>query len=163
MVDDVLTSPWNHEIDLTLPYLPPVENRPDIAGIRRKADNSFIIELNGLPFHATKTETPEVHEYVLEAIQSGQVVTDYIEPTLSSDDQVVTERIWRDSALDAVKWLRERHRDEMDLEIASTLSAEQFKGLLTYLQALRDWPQSPDFPTQALRPIQPDWITDQTV
>ena len=72
------------------------------------------------------------------------------------------ERAWRDAEVESVKWLRERHRDEMDLEIASTLTAEQFKELLTYLQALRDWPQSPDFPTQALRPIQPDWIAEQT-
>lgn len=73
------------------------------------------------------------------------------------------ERAWRDAEVESVKWLRERHRDEMDLEIASTLTAEQFKVLLTYLQALRDWPQSSDFPTQALRPIQPDWIAEQTV
>ena len=82
---------------------------------------------------------------------------------LSPEEQAASEeRAWRDAEVESVKWLRERHRDEMDLEIASTLTAEQFKELLTYLQALRDWPQSPDFPTQALRPIQPGWIAEQT-
>lgn len=82
---------------------------------------------------------------------------------LNPEEQVASEeRAWRDAEVESVKWLRERHRDEMDLEIASTLTAEQFKELLTYLQALRDWPQSPDFPTLALRPIQPGWIAEQT-
>lgn len=163
MADDVLTGPWIQENGSTFTYLPPpVKHRPDIADIQRRADNSFILVLNGLPFHATEAQTPEVHQYVLEAIQSGQVVTDYIEPIPPFDDQASAERIWRDISLDAFKWLRERHRDEMDLGVASTLTAEQFKELLTFLQALRDWPQSPDFPTKTLRPIQPDWIAEQT-
>ena len=77
-------------------------------------------------------------------------------------NQRTQERQWRDAEIERVQWLRERHRDEADLEREHTLNLEQFKQLLSYLQALRDWPQSPDFPAREQRPIQPDWIAEQT-
>ena len=71
------------------------------------------------------------------------------------------ERVWRDSELLAVKWLRERHRDQLEIELEPTLTSEQFRELLVYMQALRDWPQSLDFPQSAHRPVAPPWITEQ--
>ncbi|ARB29969.1 tail fiber assembly protein [Pseudomonas tolaasii] len=70
------------------------------------------------------------------------------------------ERQWRDTQIDSAKWLRERHRDESDLKRATTLTQAQFAQLLAYLQQLRDWPQSPDFPASASRPIRPVWMAD---
>ncbi|MEZ1317015.1 phage tail assembly chaperone [Pseudomonas fluorescens] len=72
------------------------------------------------------------------------------------------ERGWRDSELQGVMWLRDRHRDQLDIAVDTTLSDDQFKALLVYMQALRDWPQSPDFPDSQHRPIAPDWIAEQT-
>ena len=72
------------------------------------------------------------------------------------------ERIWRDSELLAVKWLRERHRDQLEIELEPTLSSEQFRELLLHMQALRDWPQSPEFPDSLYRPAPPSWIAQQT-
>lgn len=72
------------------------------------------------------------------------------------------ERAWRDAQLSSVKWLRERHRDQLEIEVGTTLSPEQFKELLLYMQALRDWPQSPDFPQAEHRPVAPSWIAEQT-
>ncbi|WP_246882696.1 phage tail assembly chaperone [Pseudomonas sp. MWU349] len=72
------------------------------------------------------------------------------------------ERVWRNGEVDNVKWLRERHRDEQDLQKTTTLSDAQFTELLSYLQALRDWPQSDVFPDVAERPAAPPWIADQT-
>ncbi|MGO2287718.1 phage tail assembly chaperone [Pseudomonas lundensis] len=80
----------------------------------------------------------------------------------SLPDQSAYERRWRDAEVESVKWLRERHRDEADLGIKTSLTADQFIQLLSYLQALRDWPQAPDFPVQNNRPVQPDWIAEQT-
>ncbi|MBC2383542.1 hypothetical protein HF209_21590 [Pseudomonas sp. WS 5096] len=59
-------------------------------------------------------------------------------------------------------WLRERHRDQLDTPVETTLSGEQFTGLLLYMQALRDWPQSEQFPDSEHRPQAPAWIADQT-
>lgn len=72
------------------------------------------------------------------------------------------ERWWRDSELSSVVWLRDRHRDQLGLGTESTLTPELFTELLTYMQALRDWPQSPDFPDSQHRPTASDWIAEQT-
>lgn len=70
------------------------------------------------------------------------------------------ERAWRNGEVDNVKWLRERHRDEQDLQKPTTLTDAQFAELLGYLQALRDWPQSESFPDVEQRPVAPSWIAD---
>lgn len=73
-----------------------------------------------------------------------------------------SERQWRDSELAVRQWLRDRHRDEQDLDRETTLSADQFAELLAYLQDLRDWPQSDQFPVVEHRPVAPAWIADQS-
>ncbi|QIH08908.1 phage tail protein [Pseudomonas sp. BIOMIG1BAC] len=78
-------------------------------------------------------------------------------------DPAADERAWRDGELANVLWLRERHRDQLEANAAPTLSAEQFKELLTYIQALRDLPQSPDFPNNENRPLPPVWLARQMV
>ncbi|WP_411564834.1 phage tail assembly chaperone [Pseudomonas shirazensis] len=72
------------------------------------------------------------------------------------------ERAWRDSELAAVAWLRDRHRDQMEINAPTTLTQDQYNELLLYMQALRDWPQSELFPSIEHRPIVPDWIADQS-
>jgi len=76
-------------------------------------------------------------------------------------DSGVIERAWRDAELSSVIWLRDRHRDQLDIGSDTTLTVEQFAELLLYMQALRDWPQSADFPDSQYRPIAPDWIAEQ--
>lgn len=77
-------------------------------------------------------------------------------------ESAASERAWRDTELTSLMWLRERHRDQLEIATATTLTSEQFKELLVYMQALRDWPQSPDFPQAEHRPVAPSWIADQT-
>lgn len=76
-------------------------------------------------------------------------------------DPVATERAWRDDQLSSVVWLRDRHRDQLEIDAETTLTGDQFQELLVYMQALRDWPQSPDFPDKAKRPPAPGWIETQ--
>lgn len=76
-------------------------------------------------------------------------------------DLAAQERGWRDDELSSVMWLRERHRDQLEVEAPTTLTVEQFKELLLYIQTLRDWPQSPDFPNLQHRPTTPEWIAEQ--
>ncbi|MGH8381030.1 phage tail assembly chaperone [Pseudomonas sp.] len=73
-----------------------------------------------------------------------------------------SERAWRDAELANLVWLRDRHRDQLEIGAATTLTAEQFTELLTYMQALRDWPQSEQFPEIEHRPVAPPWIAEQT-
>ncbi len=72
------------------------------------------------------------------------------------------ERGWRDGEILRVQWLRDRHRDEQDLDRPTTLTAEQFVGLLGYMQALRDWPLQAEFPAEPSRPVPPAWVAGQS-
>lgn len=76
-------------------------------------------------------------------------------------DLAAQERVWRDDELSSVMWLRERHRDQLEISESATLTAEQFTELLVYMQALRDWPQSLNFPDSQHRPTAPVWIAEQ--
>lgn len=81
---------------------------------------------------------------------------------LCADELAMQERAWRDAEIESVRWLRERHRDEVDSARPTTLTSGQSGELFDYVQSLRDWPQSPEFPAHDHRPIQPDWIAEQT-
>lgn len=70
-------------------------------------------------------------------------------------------RAWRDDEIESLRWLRERHREEVELGVSSTLTAEQYVELLTYVQALRDWPQTEGFPAAEQRPAPPEWVAEQ--
>lgn len=71
------------------------------------------------------------------------------------------ERTWRDQVMATLMGLRDRHRDQLQIEIDTTLTDEQFKELLVHMQALRDWPQSSEFPDNQYRPSLPLWLTEQ--
>lgn len=79
-------------------------------------------------------------------------------PEYSPEELATDEREWRDTAIGQVQWLINRHRDEVELDLSTTLTATQFSELLAYVQSLRDWPASPLFPDNAGRPPIPDWI-----
>lgn len=83
--------------------------------------------------------------------------------SLSVDELVASERGWRDAQVNSTEWLVTRHRDEQDLQQATTLQAEQFAELLLYRQALRDWPQSDLFPAFESRPLAPTWLDELTL
>lgn len=68
------------------------------------------------------------------------------------------ERAWRDVQISRVVWIRERHRDELDAGLDTSLTREQFGELLTYIQALRDLPSHVGFPASSARPVPPSWL-----
>ncbi|MDZ3825614.1 phage tail assembly chaperone [Pseudomonas monsensis] len=74
----------------------------------------------------------------------------------------VSARAWRDAEILRVSWLRDRHRDEVEIGAETTLTAEQYAELLAYIKALRDWPAAADFPVEASRPVVPEWVASQT-
>lgn len=80
---------------------------------------------------------------------------------LTVEELSVRERLWRDAEIERVKWLRERHRDQLDIGEQTTLAPEQFGELLIYMQSLRDWPSASEFPAEEFRPVVPEWIATQ--
>jgi len=83
-------------------------------------------------------------------------------PPPTSEEMAVKERGWRDIQVSQAAILRDRHRDQQEIGAETALTPEQFKALLVYMQALRDWPQSPDFPDSEHRPGAPAWLAEQS-
>lgn len=82
-------------------------------------------------------------------------------PPLTFEQLAERERVWRDGVITSCQWLRDRHRDEQDMQLPTTLTPGQFSELLVYRQGLRDWPQSSLFPDVEQRPAAPSWIAEQ--
>lgn len=76
-------------------------------------------------------------------------------------DQEVIGRAWRDAEITRVTWLRDRHRDEVELGDQTSITPEQYTELLAYIRDLRDWPETPEFPAEESRPEEPDWVAIQ--
>lgn len=108
------------------------------------------------------------YETLMKAINHGKEITvvdgwpEAVDRLVSPEQSVAFERNWRDSEVRQTDWLVARHRDELDLALAATLTVEQFPELLAYRQSLRDWPQAADFPLLESRPIAPPWLATQT-
>lgn len=51
----------------------------------------------------------------------------------------------RKSFLAATDWISIRHKDQVDQGVPTSLTPEQMLEVLTYRQALRDWPVSGDY------------------
>lgn len=93
---------------------------------------------------------------IISASTSGQpVLTD---PVISPEAAISHERAWRNAALRDTQWLVWRDAEELEVGQGTTLRSDEFKQLLAYRQALRDWPDDPDFPDARSRPVEPDWL-----
>ena len=84
-------------------------------------------------------------------------------PVAITDEMRADEaRRRRDDAIKSVMWVAERHRDQTQLQIDTSISEEQFVDLLEYIQVLRDWPAQPGWPDIDL-PLPPDWLAELTI
>lgn len=83
-------------------------------------------------------------------------------PPATAEELAEAERKWRDARVAEPEWLVARHRDELDMQLPTTLSVEQFAQLLIYRQGLRDWPESEHFPDSRYRPVAPSWIDEHS-
>lgn len=117
------------------------------AGVRRMGDQVFIPEDMG---------NKDWVAYLEWLADGGQTL-----PKFTVEEAANEERRWRDSELLDLAWLRDRHRDQAEMGADTTLTAEQYAELLSYMQQLRDWPQSDSFPDTSKRPVPPAWIKDQ--
>ena len=92
----------------------------------------------------------------ISASATGQPVL--IDPLISPIALANRERAWRNQVLQSTQWLVLRDAEELETGEGTTLHAEEFKQLLAYRQALRDWPDQPEFPDAHSRPVEPDWL-----
>lgn len=102
----------------------------------------------------------QTHGREIQATPEGQPVA--VEPPPLDQAELETrERRWRDSALNATDGAVVRHRDELEADRETTLSADQYRELQAYRMELRDWPQAEQFPDTEARPLPPAWLADR--
>lgn len=136
--------------------------RSDIHGEPGSDDNTLpadVLEVSQQLFEAM-LQVREQGGRVVAGANGMPEATASMPPT--AEETADKERAWRNQELERIMWLRERHRDEQDMDLPKTLTAVQFSELLAYMQSLRDWPQSELFPDIEQRPQPQAWITDQT-
>ena len=100
------------------------------------------------------TSTQKFGNEVLEVDTENKVVKvsyEIIDKTAEELEAELNElfsrlRIERDTRINSVFWMRERHADELELGKGTSLTPEQYIALLTYIQALRDIPQQEEAP-----------------
>jgi hypothetical protein len=80
-------------------------------------------------------------------------------PEQSPDELAEVERYWRSVQLTATDGMVTRHRDEMEEGSPTTLTPERYTELQTYRRALRNWPESGEFPLIEHRPTAPGWLS----
>ncbi|WPJ20652.1 tail fiber assembly protein [Pseudomonas phage vB_PF_Y1-MI] len=81
----------------------------------------------------------------------------WVREVISLEDMKVSANLWRMSMLEKTDGIVSRHRDQLDMEEDTTLSGEEFKELLQFRKALRDWPDHRTYPKT--RPSVPVSIT----
>lgn len=136
----------------------------------KSTETSYIVGLHpNIPSDAVEI-SDECYERVIGNPEPGKVRSHdlsglpiLIDPPPATQDQLANiERLWRDDQIRRLRWLRERHRDEVDSARPTTLTTEQSGELLDYVQALRDWPVAADFPRSERRPAPPSWVAGET-
>lgn len=110
----------------------------------------------------------EWHQVLLNGQSAGKVICEDAEghpvladPTPPTPEQLAEqERNWRDGELRTTDGVVTRHRDELEDETSTTLTAQQYSELQAYRRALRNWPESGEFPSTDLRPAAPRWLAE---
>ncbi|MFI3272771.1 MAG: phage tail assembly chaperone [Pseudomonadota bacterium] len=70
-----------------------------------------------------------------------------VEPTPLTTEQLAERvRRMRDDRITSCNWIVSRHAKQMDLGVATTLTANEYTAWLTYRQELRDLPSEDGFP-----------------
>ena len=108
----------------------------------------------------------ERHHQLLAGQAEGQVI-DFspvegpvlIDPPPPSAEALATiKRQWRDECLALTDGVVSRHRDELEDGSPTTLTTDQYADLQAYRRALRNWPESGEFPLSEHRPLSPPWL-----
>ena len=94
--------------------------------------------------------------------ENGLVVVDkgdYLEavnPPEPTDEQKAAEaRAERDRRINAIRWRIERYQTQEAAGLETTDTAENYKAILLYVQALRDVPEQAGFPDAIEWPEEP--------
>jgi hypothetical protein len=130
------------------------------AAAERVAANQWLI-----PAHAYADAPPPTGDGEQAVRRNGSWVVEPfpvpIEAPVTDDQRAAAARARRDAEIKRLRWMVERHTDQVALGVAPDLSSAEFIALLQHVQALRDVPSQSGFPAAITWPEPPAFITTQ--
>ncbi|MBC8881711.1 MULTISPECIES: hypothetical protein [Pseudomonas] len=147
--------------------LPPLDQAPVqepetvavmFTDVALKNDGSFVITVAGNRCHVTQDYNPPLYQAVVDYLDTGGHATEYAEDVVVQSDPGLLARLWVELRLKVSDNLVSQYRDARDLGGELPITPEQFTQLLTWRQAVREWPQVPGYPKETTQPVTPDWI-----
>ncbi|MCF5713421.1 hypothetical protein I9H06_24390 [Pseudomonas tremae] len=146
--------------------LPPMFAAPEepialgvaFSDVALKNDGSFVITVAGNRCHVTQDYNPPLYQSVVDYLDAGGQATEYAEDIVVQADPALLAKLWVELRLKVSDNLVSQYRDARDLGGELPVTPEQFTQLLTWRQAVREWPQVRGYPKKTTQPVTPDWI-----
>ena len=101
-------------------------------------------------------------EMEVEQAYDGQWYLKGYAPEKPVEQKQAEARAERDRRLDAMRWRIERYQTQTSAGLATTDTAENYKAILLYVQALRDIPEQAGFPDAIEWPEEPKGEQEKT-
>ena len=135
--------------------------REDVAQIDPLESKAEGREIFIMPANSTEIEPPAEKdgfkikwsgsEWIYEGIQTEK--EEQREKT--QEEKAADVRAERDRRIDAIRWRIERYQTQDEAGLETNDTAEQYKAILLYVQALRDVPEQAGFPDAIKWPEEP--------
>ncbi|ARA80081.1 hypothetical protein ACDH60_12800 [Pseudomonas ficuserectae] len=148
MIDQVLETTDDVSQPITTPF----------TDVTVKTDGTFVVTVNGNRSHVTQDYNPPLYQAVRQYLDNGGLSSEYAEDIVVQSDPGLLAKLWIEASLKASDKLVSEYRDARDLGGVLPITAEQFTQLLTWRQAVREWPLVSGYPDKATQPATPDWI-----
>lgn len=94
-------------------------------------------------------------EQEVEQAYNGQWYLKGYAPEKPTEEKAAEARAERDRRIEAIRWRIERYQTQAAAGLETTDTAEQYKAILLYAQALRDVPEQAGFPDAIEWPEEP--------
>ena len=94
-------------------------------------------------------------EQEVEQAYNGQWYLKGYAPEKPTEQKAAEARAERDRRIDAIRWRIERYQTQAAAGLETTDTAEHYKAILLYVQALRDVPEQAGFPDAIEWPEEP--------
>ncbi|OEC65138.1 hypothetical protein A7D21_33240 [Pseudomonas sp. AP19] len=141
------------------PVVPPAEVMVTFSDVSVKTDKTFVVTIAGNRCHVTQDYNEPLFQAVRAYLDDGGKFSKYSEDVVVESDPLVLARLWAETSLQTSETLVAQYRDSRDLGGITPITAVQFTALLTWRQALRDWPKAKRYPAESSRPNSPEWLS----
>lgn len=141
------------------PSVPPAEVMVMFSDVSVKADKTFVVTVAGNRCHVTRDYNKPLYQAIRAYLDEGGKFSKYAEDVFVDSDPLVLARLWAETSLQKTEALVAEYRDARDLGGDLPITAEQFTTMLTWRQAVRDWPKAKHYPAESSQPKAPVWLS----